>query len=73
MDECLENAKVTLVRESDGAVFEQVTDIYGDFWFDGQVVGSHELRIECKGYEAVVKKFDADECLNLGSFPMSKA
>lgn len=73
LDECLENAKVTLVRESDGAAFEQETDIYGDFWFDGQEAGDHELRIECKGYETIVKKFDSEECLNLGSFPMSKA
>ena len=71
-DECIEGAKVTITRGSDGARFEQTTDIYGDFWFDGQELGNHELSIEAEGFLSCTKHFDAEESLNLGSFPLKR-
>lgn len=72
-DECVEGAKVTITRGLDGASFEQATDIYGDFWFDGQELGDHELAIEAEGYQPLTHHFKAGESLNLGSFALTSA
>lgn len=50
IDECLDDAKVTLLDNSGNVVSSAVTDLFGDFTFEGLEVGIYSISIEKDGY-----------------------
>jgi NAD-dependent dihydropyrimidine dehydrogenase PreA subunit len=54
-NDCIEGAKVLLIKKPEVEVFTTVTDNYGDFEFEGFKAGStYSLKIEVEGYHPVI-------------------
>jgi len=54
-NDCIEGARVLLIKKPEGEVFTTVTDNYGDFEFEGFKAGStYSLKIEVEGYHPVI-------------------
>lgn len=68
-DEIIEGAVVTLVLP-DGSKRIELTDDFGNFWFNKVKPGQYTLNIEARGFKAVTKDVELVESLNLGDFPL---
>ena len=73
MDECAENAKVTLVRESAQKTEVTQTNNYGGFKFDNleENSGKYRLEIEVPSYEKQTRVIELKTCINMGTIFLS--
>ncbi len=71
--EVIKGARITLTDSSSKKDYTNVTDGFGDFWFEGLKEGKFSLKIEAKGFAAkTVKSINTEKDVNLGDIPLSK-
>lgn len=71
-DQCAE--EVTVVLKSDGVEQKYVTDIFGDFWFEGLDKNvNYSVEIEASGYKKVTLQTRTLNDINLGEIFLEKA
>lgn len=66
--EIIKGATRTLSGES--GPFNTVTDGFGDFWFEGLVVGTFSLKIESDGKSKTIDSISTGKDVNLGDIPL---
>jgi hypothetical protein len=73
MDECAENAKVTLVHKSAQKTEVTQTNNYGDFKFDNleENSGKYRLEIEVPSYEKQTRVIELKTSINMGTIFLS--
>lgn len=70
-DECLKDAKITLLNEKTGQSWEETSDDFGDFWFREREPGLYSLKIEKDNYISYQKQgIQVAKSINLGEFPL---
>ncbi|MEM2103702.1 MAG: 4Fe-4S dicluster domain-containing protein [Candidatus Bathyarchaeia archaeon] len=72
IDECIQNAKITLTEETTGETRQTTTDIFGDFWFTGLPPNTtFTLKIEKQGYTPKeIKNIKTTKDTNLGDIKL---
>lgn len=72
IDECLEDATVTLTDANGNATVVR-TDDWGDFWFRHLEPGTYQVEIALDGYEGkVIDNIILDKSLNIGDFDLPR-
>jgi len=67
----IRNAKCVL--EGNGLIREELTDIFGDFWFRDLPQGYYSLRISAEGFRPLeFEDLYTDRSINLGDMPMER-
>jgi len=72
LDECLEDAEVTLLNEKGKKTETLKTDVFGDFWFERKERGTYSLKIKHKGYaEKTIENIEVKDNLNVGEIALT--
>jgi hypothetical protein len=66
--EVIEDA--TCILTGEGKTLTAKTDDFGDFWFEGLVVGTFSLKIESAGKTKTIDSISTEKDVNLGDIPL---
>lgn len=68
-DEIIEGAVVTLT-DAHGTKRIELSDDFGNFWFNKTEPGNYTMSIEAKGFKGVAQDIELTESVNLGDFAL---
>jgi len=69
--EVIIGATCTLTNSVSGEKFTEVTDGFGDFWFENLQVGTFSLKIEKENKSRKIDSINTEKDVNLGDIPLS--
>ena len=72
VNDCAEDAKVTLTDKSTNAKTDMKANFFGDFMFDGLSSGKYSVKIDAAGYASKTIEIDLKADTYLGAIALAK-